>query len=51
MAVRMLRKRISEILRACWKNPEKELSEQQKMWMQIFWEVMDGVTKAREKRT
>ncbi|CCX31615.1 P-loop containing nucleoside triphosphate hydrolase protein [Pyronema domesticum] len=51
MAVRMLRKRISEILRACWKNPEKELSEQQKVWVQIFWEAMDGVTKAREKRT
>jgi len=50
MAMKMLRKRVAEVLRAAWKNPERELTAIQKMWVGLFWQVMDGVGKDREKK-
>jgi len=48
--MKMLRKRVAEVLRAAWKNPERELTAIQKMWVGLFWQVMDGVGKDREKK-
>ncbi|KAF8245381.1 P-loop containing nucleoside triphosphate hydrolase protein [Wilcoxina mikolae CBS 423.85] len=52
IAVKVLRRRIGEVLRAAWKTPERELPPNQKRWIEIFWEVMEGVGKAngRDKR-
>jgi len=50
VAIKVLRKRVAEVLRAAWKNPERELTASQKMWVGLFWEVMDGVGRGREKK-
>jgi ATP-dependent RNA helicase DHX29 len=49
IAVKVLRKRIGEVLRAAWKTPERELPPNQKRWVDIFWEVMEGVGKTNGK--
>ncbi|KAA8895162.1 P-loop containing nucleoside triphosphate hydrolase protein [Sphaerosporella brunnea] len=49
IAVKVLRNRLAEALRAAWKNPEKELSQSQRAWLAMFQEVMEGVVKVREK--
>jgi ATP-dependent RNA helicase DHX29 len=50
VAVKVLRRRVAETLRAAWRNPEKGLTETQRMWVRLFGEVMEGVTKGKEKK-
>ncbi|KAI5840146.1 DEAH box polypeptide 36 [Tricharina praecox] len=50
VAVKVLRRRVGDVLKAAWKNPERELTASQKMWVGLFWEVMDGVGKGRKKK-
>lgn len=53
VAIKVLRHRIREVMQRAWKSPDKELTESQKGWVGIFWEVMEGVKKAsgRERRS
>lgn len=49
VAVKVLRQRIREVVTRAWRTPDKELTEAQRVWVSIFWEVMEGVKKASGK--
>lgn len=48
VATKVLRERVGDILGAAWKTPGRVLTPTQKMWLQVFWEVMEGVKQSKD---
>jgi ATP-dependent RNA helicase DHX29 len=42
VALKVLRRRVKEILAACWKNPARQLGEREREWLEIFSGVFEG---------
>lgn len=49
VALKVLRRRVKEILGATWKNPARQLSEREKEWLSFFFRVFEGKFEREER--
>jgi ATP-dependent RNA helicase DHX29 len=49
VALKVLRRRVKEILGLAWKNPTRQMSEREKEWLGLFFEVFRGKWEREER--
>jgi ATP-dependent RNA helicase DHX29 len=49
VALKVLRRRVKEILSSCWKNPARLMSEREKEWLGLFFAVFEGKWEREER--
>ncbi|KAF2012272.1 ATP-dependent RNA helicase A [Aaosphaeria arxii CBS 175.79] len=49
VALKVLRRRLKEILAGCWKNPGRQLSGREKEWMELFFRILSEKWEREEK--
>lgn len=49
VALKVLRRRIKEILANCWKNPARQLSEREKEWLTLFFGIFQEKFEKEER--